>query len=122
MTTIKQNRKKLNEALEDKALTLLLISDDIGTQAEQVHDAADELLKSGQEVFLITDLDVLTPTEKKHWFEEGGHYVVVGGRNRVVAIRGMLTDLFLSAVPPATPGEPSPIEIRAVLARGDLLP
>lgn len=122
MTTIKQNRKKLNEALEDKALTLLLISDDIGTQAEQVHDAADELLKSGQEVFLITDLDVLTPTEKKHWFEEGGHYVVVGGRNRVVAIRGMLTDLFLSAVPPATTGEPSPIEIRAVLARGDLLP
>ncbi len=116
MTVIKQSRTRLDKALKNKATTLLLISDEAGALAEDVHDAAEIIAKSGQLIFLLTDLAVLTSSETKLWFTEGGHYAVVGGTDRVVAIRGMLDDLFLSD------GTPSPIEIRFVLAKGDVLP
>ena len=116
MSVVKQNRTRLDKALKNKAATLLLISDEAGDLAENVHGAAEVVAKPGQLIFLLTDLSVLTTEESKLWFAEGGHYAVVGGSHRVVAIRGMLDDLFLSD------GTPSPIEIRFVLAKGDVLP
>ncbi len=109
-------RKRLDRALEDRVLTLLLITDEDLDVAETVHDVAEEIAKPGQEVFLIKDMGLLTPAERKLWFDESGHYAVVGGKQRVVAIRGPLDELILSD------GSPSKIEIRYVLAKGDVLP
>jgi hypothetical protein len=116
MTIVKQSRTRLDRALAERVTTLLLISDETGDQAEAVHDAAEQVAKAGQRAFLVTDLSVLTARERKHWFAEGGHYAVVGGKDRVVAVRGALDELLLSD------GKPSPIEIRFALAKGDRLP
>jgi hypothetical protein len=116
MTVITGSRTLLDKALKSKAMTLLLVSNEEGEDAEAVHDTAEEVLKAGQKVFLLTDLALLTQDERKTWFKDGGFYAVVGGSDRVVAIRGTLDELMLSD------GKPSKIEIRFVLARGDLLP
>lgn len=116
MTVVSGSRTLLDKALESKALTLLLLSNEQGEVAEAVHDTAEKVLKPGHRVFLLTDLTILKAQERKTWFKEGGFYAVVGGSDRVVAIRGMLTDLLLSN------GSPSRIEIRFALARGDILP
>jgi hypothetical protein len=116
MTVVGGSRALLDKALKSKSTTLLLLSNDLGEVAEKVHASAESILKPGQKVFLLTDLQVLTAQERKAWFKEGGFYAVVGGSDRVVAIRGTLDELMLSD------GNPSKIEIRFVLARGDLLP
>jgi len=116
MTIVKKSRTRLDRALRQKVLTVLLLSDEQGDEAEAVHAVATDVLKAGQKVFLLTDLGVLTASERSMWFAEGGHYAVVGGSDRVVAIRGTLDELMLSD------GSPSRVELRYVLAKGDLLP
>ena len=116
MTVVGASRTALDKALKSKALTLLLLSNEAGLVAEKVHATAEAIAKQGQKIFLLTDLSILSAEEQKTWFKEGGFYAVVGGSDRVVAIRGTLDELMLSD------GTPSKIEIRFVLARGDLLP
>jgi len=116
MTVIAADRSKLDAALAEAGDTLLLLADDPDPVAELVHDKAEEIAKAWQRVFLVRDLAVLKPAERKTWFAEEGHYAVVGGTHKVVAIRGPISELVLPS------GKPSGIEIRWVLNRGDLLP
>ena len=118
MTILKSNRSPLDSALKKKGTTLLLILDDPGMEAEAVHDKSVEVSDSTPDwrTFLITDPSVLTPTEKKLWFSAAGYYAVVGGTDRVVAMRGPVHDLMLSD------GSPSGVEILWAFNQGDLLP
>jgi hypothetical protein len=116
MTVIHTDRKKLDVALGEDGATLLLISDDPDPVAELVHEKAEAVAKDWHRVLLITDLAVLKPKERQQWFSEEGHYVVVGGRHTVVAVRGPISDLMLPS------GKPSGVEIRWALNQGDLLP
>jgi len=114
--TIVTSRKKLDVALASNGSTLLLISDEAGNDAENVHDKAEQVAKAWQSVLLIRDLEILKPSELSLWFDEGGHYAAIGGKEKVVALRGPLSDLLLSN------GKPSGIEIRWAFAQGDQLP
>lgn len=116
MTILTTSRKKLDDALARQGNTLLLVSDETGDDAENVHDKAEAVARSWQSAFLIRDLALLSPAERSRWFSEGGHYAVVGGTQKVVALRGPLSDLLLSNA------KPSGIEIRWAFAQGDLLP
>lgn len=118
MTILDKDRARLDKALEKKGTTLFLILDDPALEAEAVHDKATEIAAGTPwwKVFLITDASLLTASEKKLWFQEPGHYAVVGGTERVVAIRGPVHDLIMSS------GKPSAIEIRWAFNQGDLLP
>ena len=116
MTVIGTDRQELDAALEEDGTTLLLISDDPDPVAELVHDKAEAVAKAWQHVFLIEDLALLKPAERRNWLEEPGHFAVLGGRHKVVAVRGPLSDLMLPS------GKPSGIEIRWAFNQGDRLP
>jgi len=116
MTVIDQDRSKLDAALEEDGVTLLLISDDPDPVAELVHDKAEDVAKEWQRAFLVKDLAVLKPKERETWFEEEGHFAVVGGKKKVVALRGPISNLMLPS------GKPSGVEIRWAFNQGDLLP
>lgn len=116
MTVVHSNRSALDAVLAEKENTILLISDDPDPVAELVHDKAEDVAKSWQRVILIKDLAVLTSAERNLWFEDAGFYAVVGGKSKVVAVRGPISVLMLPS------GKPSGIEIRFAFSQGDLLP
>jgi hypothetical protein len=118
MTILVSNRSRLDAALKKAGTTLFLILDDPGHEAEAVHDKAEEVSANRPwwRTFLLTDPAVLTAAERKLWFAEAGYYAVVGGKDRVVAVRGPVQDLILSD------GNPSGVEIRWAFNQGDLLP
>ncbi|MSR62957.1 MAG: hypothetical protein EXS08_10985 [Planctomycetes bacterium] len=118
MTIVTNNRSRLDSALRKKGATLMLILDDPAREAEDVHDKAVEVGSNRPWwfVFLITDARLLSAQEKKLWFAEPGYYAVVGGKDKVVAIRGPVHDLIMSD------GKPSGVEIRWAFNQGDLLP
>jgi hypothetical protein len=116
MTVIDQDRSKLDEALAEEGTTILLISDDPDPVAELVHDKADEVAKEWQRTILVKDLAVLKPKEREVWFGEEGYFAVVGGKKKVVAMRGPISNLMLPS------GKPSGVEIRWAFNQGDLLP
>ena len=116
MTVIDTDRSKLDAALAEDGTTLLLISDDPDPVAELVHDKAEEVAKDWHRVFLLKDLAVLKPKERTTWFDEEGHFAVVGGKNKVVAYRSAISALMLPS------GKPSGVEIRWAFNQGDLLP
>ena len=116
MTVIVADRSKLDLALAEAGTTLLLISDDPDPVAELIHDRAEEIAKDWHRVFLIEDLSVLKPKERQTWFDEEGHFAVVGGKHKVVAFRSLISVLMLPS------GKPSGVEIRWALNQGDLLP
>ncbi len=118
MTILKTDRTRLDAALKKKGTTLLLILDDPGMEAEAVHDKAEEVSKKNKWwfTFVITDASVLSAQEKKLWFSDAGYYAVVGGTDRVVAMRGPVHDLMLSD------GSASGVEILWAFNQGDLLP
>ena len=113
-----RDRKKLDSALKKLGTTLLLILDDAEAEAEFIHDKAEKVvaLQTSRKVFLIKDVNLLTQEERIQWFESPGHYAVVGGKHKAVAIRGPISDLILSN------DKPSPIEIRWAFQQGELLP
>lgn len=114
--TIISTRTKLQQALDTDGCTILIISDDPDSNAEHIHDKAEDVAKDWQYVFLVTNLGMLKPAERKAWFDEEGHYAVIGGTNKVVAVRGPLSDFLLPD------GTASGIEIRWAFAQGDRLP
>jgi hypothetical protein len=116
MTVIRTDRSLLDAALAEDGTTLLLISDDPDPVAELIHDKAEEVAKAWQRVFLLTDLATLKPKERQLWFEEEGHFAVVGGKAKVVAFRSPISALMLPS------GKPSGVEIRWAFNQGDLLP
>lgn len=116
MTIVTTRTKSLDTRLQDTGVTVLLLSDEDADVAERIHTAAEAVAKAGQFVFLLRDVGILTAAERKRWFDAGGHYAVVGGTDRVVAVRGTLDEFLLSD------GSVSRIEIRFALARGDKLP
>lgn len=116
MTVIDMDRTKLDVALAEDGNTILLISDDPDPVAELVHDKAEGVAKDWHRVFLLKSLAVLKPNERQTWFEEEGHFAVVGGKHKVVAHRGPISTLMLPS------GKPSGIEIRWAFNQGDLLP
>jgi hypothetical protein len=116
MTVIDADRTNLDAALAEDGTTLLLISDDPDPVAELVHDKAEEVAKDWQRVFLLKSLAVLKPKERQTWFDEEGHFAVVGGKDKVVAFRSPISALMLPS------GKPSGVEIRWAFNQGDLLP
>ena len=116
MTIIRTRTSSFETRLQDSGVTMLLLSDEDDDVAERIHDVAANVLKSGQFVFLLRNVAILTSAEQQRWFAEGGHYAVIGGTDRVVAVRGTLDEFMLSD------GSVSRIEIRFAMARGDKLP
>jgi hypothetical protein len=115
MTEI-HDAQALRQLVQATGTTVLLISDDDGSVCEVVHAKAEQVAKPWQRAGLVLDLAILTAAERQLWFSEKGHYAVVGGSARVVAVRGPISDLLLSN------GRPSAIEIRFAMAKGDVLP
>lgn len=112
------DRTELNIAVKDEHCTVLVILDDPANVAEEIHDMAELLCKKRpwRKVILLKSITLLTASERKLWMEEPSHYAVIGGKNRVVAVRGPLSDLIL---PDSTP---SAIEIQWAFDQGDRLP
>ena len=111
------DRTKLNKAIEDEHCTILVILDDPANVAEEIHDMAALLCtkRPWRKVFLLKTITLLAASERKLWIGEPSHYAVIGGKNRVVAVRGPLGDLTL---PDSTP---SAIEIQWAFDQGDRL-
>jgi hypothetical protein len=118
MTILTNSRKKLDAALDDDETTLFLVLDDPEELvAEAVHDKAEEIAapRPWRRVFVVTDAELLTDDERMLWFDEPGHFAVVGGKAKVVAMRGPLTDLVLPN------GAPIAMKIRTAFNLGDHL-
>ncbi|MBK7875158.1 MAG: hypothetical protein IPJ77_05325 [Planctomycetes bacterium] len=118
MTILVKSRTRLDAALALPDATLFLVLDDRDeTAAEGVHDKAEEIAapRPWRRVFLVTDDSILTDDERMLWFDEPGHYAVVGGRKKVVAVRGSLDELTLDD------GTPIAAMIRTAFNRGDQL-
>jgi hypothetical protein len=117
MTLLTNSRKKLDAALADDETTLFLILDDPDEVAEAVHDKAEEIAepREWRRVFLIREVELLSADERKLWFDEPGHYAVVGGKEKVVAMRAPLTDVVLPN------GTPIAMKIRTAFNLGDHL-
>lgn len=118
MTILTNSRASLDKALDTEGTTLFLILDDPENAGELVHDKAVAIASARpwRNAFLITDPSLLTAKERKLWFDEAGYYAVVGGKDKVVAVRGPLDALIMSN------GAPSAMEIRWSFNQGDLLP
>lgn len=118
MTILVKSRVRLDTALAMSDATLFLILDDRDESvAESVHDKAEDIAapRPWRRVFLVTDDSILTDDERRLWFDEPGHYAVVGGKDKVVAVRGSLDELTLDD------GTPIAAMIRSAFNRGDQL-
>ena len=117
MTIVSDKRAPLEDALAlDQATLLLVAADPESADAQAIHDKAESIAKEWQTILWIQDLGLLKPAERKLWFELPGHYAVVGGTEKVVALRGELSELMTAG------GRPSSLELRWALAKGDKLP
>ena len=117
---IKENRTRLDQALGNPKLTVLLLSGVRESKVGKVYDfVSNENLEPWRRCFLITDLVVLTEAEQTRWFDGANtdRYAVVGGTQhpKSVALKGPIEDLLKSD------GKPGRRKIRSAFARGDLL-
>ena len=116
MTRLVTSRAALERALEDPALTVLLIAGSDGTPLA-VHDLADGTetpARPWRVAFLVTDLALLTAAEKRDWELADGRYAVLGGDPpKALADSGDAADLT------RTSGEPSILRVRQAFANGD---
>lgn len=117
---VKQGRTRLDTALRNPKLTVLLLSGSKESNAGATHKTiASREWEPWRRYFLVTDLSLLTNAEKTRWF--GGNrtdrYAVVGGRNQPKAVgkKGPIGDLL------RTNGSPSNLKVRLTFARGDQL-
>ena len=117
---IMKNRVRLNQALENARLTVLLLSGMRESKAGKVHDFVSARdLEQWRRCFLITDLTVISEAEKTRWFDgaKTDHYAVVGSTEhpKAVAQEGSIEDLLRSD------GRPGIRKIRSAFAIGDQL-
>ena len=115
-----KNRVRLNQALENARLTVLLLSGMRESKAGKVHDfVSAHDLEQWRRCFLITDLTVISEAEKTRWFDGANtdYYAVVGSTEhpKVVAQKGFIGDLL------GSDGQPDILKIRSAFAIGDQL-
>jgi hypothetical protein len=115
MSIVRKDRTRLDKAMGDDTLTLLLLAGAESSDAGRIHDRAIEAVtESWRKPFLITDQTVLTPQERTRWFSDvDQRYAVVGGDARAVVERGASSDLLTQK------GDPSVMAIRVAYAAGD---
>lgn len=125
MTIITDDRSKLDEALSNPKLTLLVLSGSESTAARAIHDVTEaKVTEPGRKVFWITDLALLSDEElgdpDERLFARGGRFAVVGwckaedkSRHRVVVARGNHAALRRSN------GKPDVFAIRAQFNAGE---
>lgn len=115
MSILSTNRKKLDDALQDRALTLLLLMGPLGGVEEAIHNRTEEAVtEEWRRTFLISERTLLTVTENTNWFSNAvGRYAVIGGSSRTVADLGLCADLLNADE------SPSVLRIRRAFSKGD---
>jgi hypothetical protein len=116
MVKLTTSRSRLDTALADPTLTILLIAGSASV-ARDIHDAAEQgVTQPWRIVFLVIDTHLLTAAERQAWLEPEPCYSVLGGAvPKAVAESGPCADLL------RTDGTPSILSIRQAFARGDQL-
>lgn len=115
---IKEDRTRLDQALGNPRLTVLLLSGVEESKAGKVYDfVSNKNWEPFRRFFLITDLTVLSEAEQTRWFDgtNTDYYAAVGGKERPksVAQKGPIEDLLRTSL------EPDILEIRGAFAAGD---
>lgn len=115
---IKKDRAKLDESLNDTTTTVFLLVGQENSKAGEVHGLIESRTwDDWQRWFLITDLSLLTDTEKWAWFSgiTSEYYAVLGGNNlpKTIAQQGPVTDLLNKD------GRPGYLKIRQAFLKGD---
>ena len=116
---VKQSRSRLDTAIDpdgDITWVVLLSSGADGSTAEQIHEyMGDKGLEPWRKYFLITDLDVLTESERNEWF--GGAntewYAVLKQETKEVVCTGPVSELL------RVNGKPSILNIRKAFIKGE---
>ncbi len=116
MSVIHDSRTALDKALHDDRLTVIVLAGSPSSDAGKIYDRITQVIDAPfRKAFLITSLEVLSPTECSQWFGgETERFAVIGGEGRTVVTRGPASDLMLS-----NGVYPSNLAIRSAFARGD---
>ena len=115
MTILRQDRGALDAALAQPALALLLLSGPDAGTARAVHDYADGLTRETpwRQVFLLTDLAVLTADETARWFQgQTGRWVGLQTSHADAVGRSGTVEELLDAA-----GAPDPFLVRRAFRR-----
>ena len=117
---IKASRTRLDQVINNKKNTVLLLSGSTNSKAGAVHTAAVPIFKEPwRKCILLTDLSILTQPEKTRWF--GGAkvdcYAVIGGSNipKKVGQKGDIGELLRMN------GQPARLVVKSTIAKGDTL-
>lgn len=120
---VREGRKRLDTALGNPRLTILLLSGTKESKAGKVHDTVAKLLLAKKwepwyRCFLVTDLGLLTSPEKTRWFggAQTDQYAVVGGSRipKRLGRKGPINELLYE-------GRPDILEIEDAFGSGDEL-
>ncbi len=117
---VQQGRTRLDTALANPELTVLILSGPKESKAGTTHQAiASREWEPWRRYFLVTDLALLTDMEKAKWFggDRTDRYAVVGGSNQPKAVgkKGPIRDLLRNN------GALSTLKVRLAFAKGDQL-
>lgn len=112
MAVIAESRQALDDAIADPVVTLFLLSGPTGGVERRVHDIAEaNVLQPFQKAFLITNLTLLTGSEREQWFSANGQFAVSKGAPRVTIVQGPVSPQLLTAA-----GNPSKAKILKVVS------
>ena len=108
---VKEGRTRLDQALKNPKFTVLLLSGPKESKAGETHAAvAARQWEPWRKCFLVTDLSLLSNSEKTRWF--GGdridRYALMSGKNQTKTVKkkGPIQDLLRAN------GKPSYLKIR----------
>lgn len=111
------DRSALDAALNDARIVLLIVFGDPNPAASAIHTEAETITSDTRKVFWISDVSLLTPTQRAQWYRADDHFTTLSSPEQNSDRRVSQETLASLRLPT---GEPSARKIETAFEEAEL--